>query len=368
MVSVSPGLDLQVVDSFDRAPSAEEWNGLLQSAASNVIFLTKQWQEIWWNNAAAQSSCKLCILVLRAEEGALVGVAPLFIERTPLPPLQEYAPGVQRPEHGEGEPLRIVRFVGGVEVADYLDVIASASRLREVWSAVLDYLNMCRQTWDAIDLHSLPEFSPSRDILAELAPEKGLYAEIFPEDVAPVIELPGDWDTYLMSLRKKDRHELKRKVRKLEGREDARWYLVDPTDSEALREGMQSFIHLVRASDPDKARFMDEARAASFMDMAERLAPTGWLELAILDLNHEPAAAYLSYKYADSIYLYNSGYDPRYRAYSAGVALLAYRIHKAIRQGVKVFDFLRGDEDYKYDFGGKNRYVYRAVLRPNEAA
>ncbi|MDQ3929375.1 MAG: GNAT family N-acetyltransferase, partial [Chloroflexota bacterium] len=114
----------------------------------------------------------------------------------------------------------------------------------------------------------------------------------------------------------------------------------------------------------DKARFMDERRAEAFMEMARRMSSSGWLDVAVLAVNGEPAAAYLSFNYNGRLYLYNSGYDPKFAAYSAGVALLAYRIHKAILQGVRTFDFLRGDEEYKYDFGARDTYVYRAVLRP----
>jgi CelD/BcsL family acetyltransferase involved in cellulose biosynthesis len=235
--------------------------------------------------------------------------------------------------------------------------------MREVCSTVLDHLLQNRTDWDVIDLHSLPEFSPSRELLAELSAEKGLSIEVVPEDVCPVIELPEDWETYLMSLRKKDRHELRRKVRKLEGRDDTRWYLVKTDNPAELEKGMRAFIALHRSSGLDKAQFMDDRRAEAFMEMAARMSASGWLDLAILAVQDGPAAAYLSFNYNGRLYLYNSGYDPKYAAYSAGVALLAYRIHKAILQGVKTFDFLRGDEEYKYDFGAKDTYVYRAVLR-----
>lgn len=366
---ITSGLRLEVANSFSDAPLQDEWDDLLRGAASNVVFLTRQWQEIWWSNFSARALCSLCMLTIydkdRDSGGALIAIAPLFIETAALPPIQEYSRGVLRPE-GAGKPQRIVRFVGGIDVADYLDIIAAPDRMREAWSSVLDYLLEISSQWDVIDFHSLPDFSPSRELLAELALERGLHAQIFPEDVCPVVPLPGDWETYLMSLRKKDRHELRRKVRKLEGRDDARWYLVNPRDDEALQQGMQSFIALHRLSGTDKAAFMDEAMAASFLDMAHRLAHTGWLDLAVLEVNKEPAAAYLSFNYNGRLYLYNSGYDPQFGSYSAGVALLAYRIHKAILQGVKVFDFLRGDEDYKYDFGARDTYVYRAVLRPVE--
>ncbi len=257
--------------------------------------------------------------------------------------------------------MRLVRLVGGKDVADYLDVIAPSDRLADVWSAVFDYLMAHRDEWDAIDLHSLPQWSPSKGLVPQFAKDHSLNVQVLPEDVCPVVPLPGDWDTYLMSLRKKDRHELKRKVRKLEGRQDVRWYLVPPMEADAMRAGMETFLDLHRKSGVDKAHFMDDRMATYFLDMTGQLLSTGWLDLAILEVDKQPASAYFSFNYKGRIYLYNSGYDPKFAAYSAGIALLAYRIHKAINGGCLYFDFLRGDEPYKYDFGGKDTFVYRVV-------
>jgi CelD/BcsL family acetyltransferase involved in cellulose biosynthesis len=151
-------------------------------------------------------------------------------------------------------------------------------------------------------------------------------------------------------------------VRKLEGRDDVRWRLVPAHDAEAMTQGMHTFLDLHRTSGVDKAHFMDDHMAHFFLTMASELAETGWLDLAILEVANEPASSYLSFSYGNRLYLYNSGYSQQYAAYSAGVALLAYRIHKAILQGFRYFDFLRGDEPYKYDFGAKDTYIYRATL------
>ena len=378
MLSVQPGLSVEVAHDFASAlgigeattsrplVSTGEWERLLGSSASDIVFMTWQWQSLWWTHFGAsrqkgQGACKLHLLAVRDEEGALVGIAPLFIADEPLPPRKEYKRGELRPE-GEGAPVRTVRMVGGIDIADYLDIITPPERMEQVWSVVLDYLTNRREEWDVIDFHSLPHFSPSRDLLQKLAQERGLEAQVYPEDVSPVLELPGDWETYLMGLRKKDRHELRRKVRKLEGRDDVKWRLVPARDGEAMARGMQTFLDLHRMSGADKADFMDDHMASFFLKMASELAETGWLDLAILEVANEPASAYLSFSYGNRLYLYNSGYSQQFAAYSAGVALLAYRIHKAILQGFRYFDFLRGDEPYKYDFGAKDTYVYRATV------
>jgi hypothetical protein len=370
MVVVQSNLTVEVAasieDAFDQLIRPEEWDTLLSNAQSNVVFLTRQWQQTWWQHFGATANCQLFLLILRNEGGTLVGVAPIFVAHEALPPAKEYKRGELRPE-GEGAQLRIVQLVGGKDVADYLDIIAEPANMEAVWSAVLTFLAGKKDEWDAIDFHSLPEWSPSREILARLGPECGLQFEVFPEDVCPVIELPGDWNSYLMSLRKKDRHELRRKVRKLEGRDDVRWYLVASNDSDAMQREMYTFLDLHRSSGVDKAHFMDDRMAEYFLDMARDMAGTGWLDLAILTIGGDPASAYLSYNYGGRLYLYNSGYSQRFAAYSAGVALLAYRIHKAILQGLKQFDFLRGDEEYKYDLGAKDTYIYRALCAPTKS-
>ncbi len=61
--------------------------------------------------------------------------------------------------------------------------------------------------------------------------------------------------------------------------------------------------------------------------------------------------------------LYNSGFDPQVREASPGLVLIAHCIEDAIRLGLREYDFLRGRERYKYDLGGRDRVVYRAVVR-----
>lgn len=370
MVAVQSNLTVEVAASFEHAfdqlIKPEEWDTLLSKAQSNIVFLTRQWQQTWWHHFGATESCQLHLLILRDDGGTLVGVAPIFVAREALPPAKEYRRGELRPE-SEGAPIRIVQFVGGKDVADYLDVIAEPSNMEAVWSAVLTFLLSKKDTWDAVDFHSLPEWSSSREIVARLGAEHGIHFAVFPEDVCPIVELPGDWNSYLMSLRKKDRHELRRKVRKLEGRDDVHWYLVAPNDPDLMQREMQTFLDLHRSSGVDKAHFMDDKMANYFLDVARDMANTGWLDLAILTIGGEPASAYLSYNYCGRLYLYNSGYSQRFAAYSAGVALLAYRIHKAILQGLHQFDFLRGDEEYKHDLGAKDTYIYRALYAPTNS-
>ncbi|MFQ5814423.1 MAG: GNAT family N-acetyltransferase, partial [Anaerolineae bacterium] len=80
----------------------------------------------------------------------------------------------------------------------------------------------------------------------------------------------------------------------------------------------------------------------------------------------EKAATMLNFDYRDSILVYNSGYNPRkYARLSPGIVLLSYCIQWAIESGRAKFDFLRGDEEYKYRFGAQPTEIYRLLIARN---
>jgi CelD/BcsL family acetyltransferase involved in cellulose biosynthesis len=89
----------------------------------------------------------------------------------------------------------------------------------------------------------------------------------------------------------------------------------------------------------------------------------GWLQLAFMTVAGERAAAYLNFDYDNHIWVYNSGYSLKYRDLSTGWVLLAHLIQWAIENRREEFDFLRGDEDYKYRFGGVERFVSRLIAK-----
>src|SRR5947209_5879686 len=131
-IAVSHTFDTVLGNSDSRvaALTHEEWDRLLDVVASDVVFMTWQWQSLWWKHFGAQQGCQLHLLALRDERGALVGIAPLYFCTEAVPPAKEYRPGELRPE-GEGAPLRVVRVVGGIDIADYLDIIASPESMTE---------------------------------------------------------------------------------------------------------------------------------------------------------------------------------------------------------------------------------------------
>src|SRR2546425_2395986 len=165
------------------------WNGLLDQARLPSVFLTWQWQTAWAR--AFLSDRPLHLLRIADDAGTLTGLLPLYDE-------------------GPGER----RLVGGVDVSDYLDLIVPAGREEDGWQALLHHRAGDSAAWD---LHGIRAFSPTLEILPRLSVASGLRASVEREDRCPVLELPSSsWEAYLERLSGKDRHELKRKMRKLE--------------------------------------------------------------------------------------------------------------------------------------------------------
>lgn len=321
------------LESWEAWPGGpRNWDRLLRGSAVNVPFLTWQWQTLWWQHFGDAGALRLFM----AEDGTgePAGALPMMwvAERT-------------------------LHFVGGVDISDYLDLLALRGREEEVWKACLAAL--AETEWAALDFHCVPSASPTLSVLPVLAGAQGFRVRVEREARCPLLDLPNDWKTYLAGLDGKARHELRRKLRRCErSYPDARARLVPEAELEAA---LDAFFVLHRKSSEGKARFMDTRMEAFFRIAAAAFAREGWLRLWILEAPR-PLAAILCFDYGETVSLYNSGFDPEARAASPGIVLIAHAIQDAIQRGRRRFDFLRGEEAYKYDFGAKPSDVLRLVI------
>ncbi len=329
-----------------------EWNDLLRRSRFDTIFLTYEWQTTWWRHLG-QRRGPLYILAAR-DAGRTVAILPLYMQ------------------DDEGPMLAVV---GCIEVSDYLDLIIEKGCEEEVFRGFLAWLEgPDAPAWNRVDLCNQPASSLSHSVLPKLAEAAGYSVEVFQEDVSPILTLPrpGDydepreenaWNAYLEALDKKERHEIRRKLRRVE--RDAPDAAIRFVDGGAdLGAAVDAFIKLHRNSRSDKHAFMTEEMQAYFRAIAEVLAARGWLQLSFLEVGGQPVATYFCFDYGGDILVYNSGYDPAgVPQLSPGWVLLARLIQHAIRLGRQHFDFLQGNEDYKHRFGGVDTLVFRTIIR-----
>lgn len=307
-----------------------EWRRLLAASPEPVPFLHPLWLRTWLDEF--QEGRELILLSARQDD-RLVGVAPLLREDDRL------------------------SLAGHYSICDYMDLLVPDGD-ESVYRSFLETLSASE--WQEMELRGLREESPTWRLLPTLAERMGFRVTSELEAVSPRIELPTAWDDYLATLSKKDRHELRRKMRRLQS--EGQVELRTVTSETETPAALDLLLRLMRESRQDKARFMTPPMERFFRRMVAALTPVGIIRFYILNLDSVPVAAVLCFDIGGQIYLYNSGYDPAFAHLSVGLISKALCIEDAISQGRRCVDFLRGHESYKYDLGGRDRSIYRCLI------
>lgn len=315
------------------------WDDILDSCPQKSVFLTFEWFLSWWNNLSEDHSLE--VLVFGDQENRPFGIAPLM---------------------RKGDTLS---FMASHEVTDYCDFIIAEEREKFFFKRFFCFLKETFPEINRLELMNIKESSATLVILPGLASELGCTFKQKLNEVAPVLRLPLAYEEYLSLLGRKDRHELRRKLRRLESLPDVRVEKV--TRPENFDSGLDIFIQLHRSSSPAKAEFWEKTGMISFFkEMASRLAEKHWSELAILFSGNHVLGALLSFPYFDEVHLYNVTYNQAYKRFSPGYYLFHESIRQAIVENKKEVDFLRGKEKYKYDFGAQDSKIWSLSLDTGE--
>jgi CelD/BcsL family acetyltransferase involved in cellulose biosynthesis len=242
-------------------------------------------------------------------------------------------------KEGDGFSLAPTSFVlNHQQVADFADFVGGEEIIRKVIQEV-----------NPIEINFLREDSQNLAILKEMG------AKVEDQDVSPYIVLPTSFDEYLAKLSRKDRHEINRKLRRFSA-SGATFERFDGSEAQVAR-----FFELMEF-DEEKKEFLTAPMKEFFKDILMTLYPLK--KASILFIKHEAklVAGIILFYFNDEVLLYNSGFDPEYFYLSPGVVVVSQAIKDSIEKEKKVFDFLRGNERYKYDLGGADRKLLRVTL------
>ncbi|RJP20270.1 MAG: GNAT family N-acetyltransferase [Deltaproteobacteria bacterium] len=313
---------------------ADRWDSLLAAQLRPSPFLSRRFLIPWHRSFGADCDVR----VARWSRGSDADEGLLFLCR-----------------RGEGW-----GFLGSGQVADYLDALVVPGREEPFWREFLED-GLPAIGGGTLTLPGLVEGAASLSVLPGVCREMGIACAVEEMDRAPYVSLSGSFDDYLGRLGKKERHELRRKMRRSEELLPGIAYRVTGTPEELDRD-LPSFIDLHRRSDPKKGMFMDDRMAGFFREVAEGFLSSGELRLAFLSGGGGDVASVFQFRTGGSLFLYNSGYHPSWRAANPGLVLIARCIERAAAEGAPEYDFLRGTERYKYDLGGTDRVVYRITV------
>ena len=358
-------------DSIDGAV----WDALVDRTPGATPFSRHCVQRAWWDAYGATAHDQTLVVVDEAAPAApdaIVGIVPLM-HRHELEPGDVAARTTIR--HQPGCVLRPVPasatavFFGASYHADYATVLAAPGDLNAVCDAAVASLAAQDATaWDVLDLRRLREGDPAADALAKAlewaAPTAGWVVTREQEDVCPVVTLaPGaDFEGFLGTLGKKERHEIRRKVRRAEAAGE-----VKLEQSASPIDDLEAFVELHQKRWGDEGLFPPtEGGAASrrfFAGLFQNCAPTGIVELSFLTVAGRRVAAGVTFDDGDTVYYYNAGVEPDARELSPGVVMVAHYIQRAIELGRRSVDFLRGDEPYKYEWGAVDSPIERLLVQ-----
>jgi len=302
-----------------------EWSELLESSASDCIFLTWEWLTTWWKHLGQGRS--LDVITVR-QDGELIGLAPLAIG--PLP--------------GRLVPRRARHFLGaGAVGSDYMDVIARAGRESEVVDALAE-----RLAGDGlmVELAGMDGRSATAALLARrLARRRWRIAE-HPGDPCPFIDLTGHtWASYLASLAPQHRYNVRRRLDRLTRDHGMRFERVESEERRRDAVAILIALHRERWRTRGGSTALDAPRLVAFHEDFTRLArERGWLRLFVMHVKGRPAAALYGFRYRDRFYFYQTGFDPAQSGLGVGQATIALSIKHAIDEGAREYDMLHGDE------------------------
>jgi CelD/BcsL family acetyltransferase involved in cellulose biosynthesis len=320
-----------------------EWQELVRRDPDRHIFATPLWNKLWWEEFGANKD--LYILTMhRGDE--LVALVPLYRKH-------------------EGD-RKILRFVGGLDLTDYLGPICSPEDRDDVADTLIDWLTTTDVAWDEFDAHNMPVPFGFAEALVERADGRGLPFSVEQEETSAVLPLPTDWDAYLEGLASKERRELKRKIRRLyREHPDARFRTAT---AETLEADLETFVDMHRGAEGHKGHFMKPEIATFFARVARSFMEAGWLRLDLLEIGGRAVASTFSFEAGDRFYLYNSAYEPDAARLSPGLVLVAHLVERSIEKELSFFDFLRGPERYKYQLGGQAVPLHNIKITPADPA
>ena len=311
-----------------------EWQELLGQCVRPNVFLTWEWISTWFSHFG--NGCALRILVVRAaENNRVLGIAPFAIYTHRLA-------GLIR--------SRELRFAGHELAPDHMDLLFRRGHECTVTTAVLDWIREESGYLDVILLNALSTDSP---LVPRLADGPGHSWHHRHEILCPVLELASNPSAWLAGLPKKRRYKIRRGLRQLQAALPDPVHLQCIENESQLADGLSTLIRLHRATRDAKRTgngFPDRRYVDFHRELSALFLRQGWLRLYLLRAGDRAIAAAYCFRYDSTVSFYSTGYSDAFSRFSPGMTLLVQVVERSISEGAARFDFLRGDEAYKFIF------------------
>jgi len=325
----------------------EEWKQLFVTAKCSP-FLSWEWLSTWYKWFGAG---RTPFILKATRENQLIGLLPLCFEEKKV----------------LGMRVKRLAFIGEqVGGADYLDLIAKSDDKHEVLSAIFDFLKK-ENCFDVICLENLASDSITAEFLQnfnENTTKPRLRYANRTTAICPQIDLSGGWETVLQESKRAA--NFKRRLKQLEKMPDFEFRTVTSPDETGAAFERFYHLHEKRWSKNGGSELSGHPKLVSFQrDLIQSLAASGLLRFDELWAEGECRAAVYGLDDGRAFYYYNSGYDLEWANKSVGLVLIGLSVKNAIERGNRVYDFLRGDETYKFDWANDKSELVTVSLSRN---
>jgi CelD/BcsL family acetyltransferase involved in cellulose biosynthesis len=253
----------------------------------------------------------------------------------------------------------------GSHDSDNLDFPVRPGCEAEFARALLEYWQQQEDLWDLAQWNTLPANSVAGNFLLRYLKELG-WTHFLYQQPSSAIVLPESWESYLNKLSSKERGKLRYYQQRLEKRYDVHFYKCTqeselPTCLDALFELHQKRWQLRG----EAGSFGSPARRQFYYEMARSLLARRWLDFWLLELNGQAVAAQFGFRYGETTYALQEGFDPAYSADSVGYVLRGHVLEQAIAEGARRYDFLAGQDVSKDRWGAQaGTYLYIHFAKP----
>jgi hypothetical protein len=356
-----------VTDAAIFAGLAQEWDELLLRSEARTPFLAWEWLYPWWQHLRGPDR-ELYLILVRDAAGRLTAIAPFCRRFSRLGLGLGGLSPAQRARLAAG-PIkgwsRAVEFLGMGEVgSDYLDLIIDPAQREAAFESIVATLLARQSDWDALELSDMPEDGPTLPQLERCFIAAGAHhvANLVGE-CCPYIALGARWEDYVAGVGASLRRSLQRTSRLLAEQHGVAFVRhtkpaeVGPALNELVR------LHRLRRNEMGGTATFEGAREGFHQHVCMLFAERGWLSINALRRAGRPLAGLYAFELGDTFYYYQSGFDPAWAEHSIGTVLLGHCIRAAIDGGRRRFDFLRGDEPYKWRWTGLARATRRLQVR-----
>jgi len=321
-----------------------EWNHLVDQA--NIrIYQTFFWLRTWWKHFGQYADLHI---VLIRNNGRLVGVAPLYLEKYSYLKIYKY---------------RYLRMIGSTipqksvhmsfykyGMSDYLDFIVQPDFEQKVADLFIKHLQSDQCSFDIAVLLDAPTGSFIARFLVPKLKENNVRISVRRSEQCPYIELPDQPDKFLKSLDSSTRYKIRRSDRAVTEKKLIRIY--DESSLEKIPIVLKDLIrlHQQRWHNKNEPGVFADPRYSSFLfDVSQEAAKYDYLWLITAYHGSDCIAINCNFEFKGRIYDYVKAFDDQHEmsTYRPGMAILYAIIKRAIDQQIPVVDLLRGDESYK---------------------